>query len=51
MITFMSKLQLPSYRDPWLAAGNVEAEHHAALHVLGDAAMGHPQPGVGHVEQ
>src|SRR4029450_9597787 len=25
--------------------------HHAALHVLGDVAVGHPQARVGHVEQ
>src|SRR3954451_8113974 len=30
---------------------HVEAEHHAALVVLGDVAVGHPEPGVGHVEQ
>ena len=30
-----------------LGAGDVEAEHHAALHVLGDMAVRHPQPGVG----
>ena len=28
-----------------------EAEHHAALHVLGDVAVRHPQAGVGDVEQ
>ena len=33
------------------AAGDVEAEHHAALHVLGDVAVGHPQARVGDVEQ
>src|SRR5512133_3270817 len=33
------------------AGGHVEAEHHAALHVLGDVAVGHPQARVGHVEQ
>ena len=31
--------------------GHREAEHHAALHVLGDVAVGHPQAGVGDVEQ
>jgi hypothetical protein len=31
-------------------ARDVEAEHHPALHVLGDMAMGHPQPGIGDVE-
>ena len=34
-----------------LAVGNSEAEHHAALHVLGDMAVRHPQAGVGDVEQ
>ena len=32
-------------------SGHVEAEHHAALVVLGDVAVGHPAPGVGDVEQ
>jgi hypothetical protein len=50
-MTFMSELQLLPYRDPPLAAGHVEAEHHAALQLLGDMAVGHPQARVGHVEQ
>ena len=32
-------------------AGDVEAEHHAALGVLGDVAVRHPQPRIGDVEQ
>src|SRR5918999_4210709 len=36
---------------PPRARGHVEAEHHAALQVLGDVAGGHPQPGVADVEQ
>src|SRR5215207_2141098 len=36
----------------WFAGrGHGEAEHHAALHVLGNMAVGHPQPRVGDVEQ
>ena len=31
--------------------GDVEAEHHAALVVLGDVAVRHPHAGVGDVEQ
>ena len=34
-----------SQSSPPQVAGDVEAEHHAALHVLGDMAMGHPHAG------
>src|SRR5687767_15587294 len=33
------------------ARQDVKAEHHPALDVLGDMAMGHPHTGVGYVEQ
>src|SRR5215204_685553 len=38
-------------RLPALGGSDVEAEHHSALVVLGDVAVGHPAPDVGHVEQ
>ena len=40
-----------SQSSPPQVAGDVEAEHHAALHVLGDVAMGHPHAGASGVEQ
>lgn len=40
--------RLPANRRLWL---DLEAEHHAALVVLGYVAMGHPQAGIGHVEE
>src|SRR3954462_91202 len=35
----------------WVAARDVEAEHHPALSVLGDVAVCHPQSWIGDVEQ